>query len=48
MFDHERKLYEEKSKSGQEMIISEVVIGDHGLETLMVEKSNWIRECCKV
>ena len=43
-----RKLSEGKSKSEKETIISEVVVGDNGLESSMVGKNNWIRESCKV
>lgn len=43
MLDHEHKLCEEDSKSGQEMINSEVVMEDHGLEASMVEKNYWIK-----
>lgn len=42
------KLSEEKRKSEQETIISEVVVGDSGLELSMVGKNNWIRGSCKV
>lgn len=42
------KLSEAKRKSEQETIVSEVVVGDSGLELSMVGENNWIRASCNV